>query len=58
MWFLNSERDSSKWATLLAVVLALGSGDAAAQLTPDNTFDNNGLKVDVASQVARERASR
>ena len=52
MWLLNSERNSSKWATLLAVVLALGSGEAAAQLTPDNTFDNNGLKVDVASRVA------
>ena len=52
MWLLNSERNSSKWATLLAVVLALGSGEAAAQLTPDNTFDGNGLKVDVASRVA------
>ncbi len=48
----NSERDSSKWAVLLAVVFALGGGEAAAQLTPDNTFDGNGLKVEVADRVA------
>ncbi len=52
MWLLNSRRDNSKWATLLAVVFALGSGEAAAQLTPDNTFDGNGLKVEVAERVA------
>ena len=48
----NSERDSSKWAVLLAVVFALGGGEAAAQLTPDNTLDGNGLQVEVATQVA------
>ena len=26
-------------------------GEAAAQLTPDSTFDGNGLKVDVATRV-------
>ena len=49
---VNSERDSSKWAVLLAVVFALGGGEAAAQLVPDNTFDGNGLKVEVAERVA------
>ncbi|MCY4573427.1 MAG: hypothetical protein OXF01_11580, partial [Gemmatimonadetes bacterium] len=50
---MNSERDSSKWAVLVAVALcALGGGEAAALLTPDNTLDRNGLKVDVAPRVA------
>ena len=41
------------WAAARAVVFALGSGgEAAAQLTPDNTFDGNGLKVDLATRVA------
>ena len=48
----NSERVDSKWAVLPAVVFALGGGEAAAQLTPDNTLDGNGLKVEVAEQVA------
>ena len=48
----NSARDSSRWAVLPAVVFALGGGEAAAQLTPDNTLDGNGLKVEVATQVA------
>ena len=52
MWLVNSERDSSKWAVPFAVVFALGGGEAAAQLTPDNTLDGNGLKVDVAARVA------
>ena len=53
MWFLNSDRDSSKWAVLVAVAFcALGGGEAAAQLTPDNTFHGNGLKVEVARRVA------
>ena len=52
MWLLNSRRDNSKRAALLAVVFALGSGEAAAQLTLDNTLDSNGLKVDVAERVA------
>ena len=51
MWLLNSESGSSKWA-VLAVVFALGGGEAAAQLTPDNTFHGNGLKVEVPAQVA------
>ena len=48
----NSGRSSSKRAVLLAAVFALGGGEAAAQLTPDNTLDGNGLKVEVAAQVA------
>ena len=47
-----------KWAAPLAVVFALGGGgEAAAQLTPDNTFDGNGLKVDVAARVAEEASA-
>ena len=46
-------RPAPKWAAALAVVFALGGGgEAAAQLAPDNTFDGNGLKVDVAARVA------
>ncbi len=45
-------RPALTWAAALAVVFALGSGEAAAQLTPDNTFDGNGLKVDVAARLA------
>ena len=47
------DRPAPTWraAALLAVVLALGGGEAAAQLTPDRTFDGNGLKVDVAARV-------
>ena len=46
-------RPAPKWAAALAVVFALGGGgEAAAQLAPDNTFDGNGLKVDVAERVA------
>ena len=48
----NSERDSAKWAVLPAVVFVLGGVEAAAQLTPDNTLDGNGLKVEVADRVA------
>ena len=33
-------------------VFALGFGEAAAQLTADSTFGGNGLRVDVAAQVA------
>ena len=47
----NSERDNAKWAVLFAVVFALAGGEAAAQLTPDDTFHGNGLKVDVAEEV-------
>ena len=36
----------------LAAVFSLGAGEAAAQLTADDTFDGNGLKVEVAEQVA------
>ena len=58
MWLLNSERDSSKWAVLVAVAFcALGGGEAAAQLTPDNTFHGNGLRVDVAPRRVAEGAS-
>ena len=52
MWLVNRERDGSKWAVLLVVVFALGGGEAAAQLTPDNALDGNGLKVEVAARVA------
>ena len=52
MWIVNLERDTSKWAVLLAVGFALGGGEAAAQLTPDDTLDDNGLKVEVAARVA------
>ena len=45
-------RLTPRWAALLAVVFALGGGEAAAQLTADRTFDGNGLKVDVAARVA------
>ncbi len=31
----------------------LGGGKAAAQLVPDNTFDGNGLKVEVAERGLR-----
>ncbi len=41
----------SRWATGLAVVFALGTGEAAAQLTADSTFSGNGLRVDVAARV-------
>ena len=36
-------RLTPRWAALLAVFFALGGGEAAAQLTPDRTFDGNGL---------------
>ena len=39
------------WVVPLAVVFTLGPGEAAAQLTPDNTLDDNGLRVDVDAQV-------
>ena len=57
MWLVNNERDNSKWAVLFAVVFALGGGEAAAQLTPDNTLDGNGLKVEVAARVAEETSA-
>ncbi|MCY4508845.1 MAG: hypothetical protein OXG35_18095, partial [Acidobacteria bacterium] len=38
----------------LAVVFVLVGGEAAAQLTPDETFDDNGLKVDVVPRVTEE----
>ena len=44
-------RPAPKWAAALAVVFAFGGGEAAAQLTADDTFHGNGLKVDVAEQV-------
>ncbi|MCY4510543.1 MAG: hypothetical protein OXG35_26825 [Acidobacteria bacterium] len=44
-------RPTPKWAALLAAVLAVGGGEAAAQLTADSSFDANGLKVDVAERV-------
>ena len=44
-------RRAPKWAAALAVVFAFGGGEAAAQLTADDTFHGNGLKVDVAEQV-------
>ena len=47
-------RPAPKWAAPLAVVFVLVGGEAAAQLTPDETFDVNGLKVDVVSRVTEE----
>ena len=44
-------RRAPKWAATLAVVFAFGGGEAAAQLTADDTFHGNGLKVDVAERV-------
>lgn len=35
----------------MAVAVTLAGGEAAAQLTPDGTFDDNGLKVDVAAAM-------
>ena len=45
------ERVSGRCEVGGGTVCALGGGEAAAQLTPDSTFDGNGLKVDVASRV-------
>ena len=51
-------RPALTWAAALTVVFALGSGgEAAAQLTPDNTFDGNGLKVDEAARVVEETSA-
>ena len=47
----SGSRPVPKWAAGLAAVLALGGGEAAAQLTADSTFDGNGLRVDVAEWV-------
>ena len=47
----SGSRPVPKWAAGLAAVFALGGGEAAAQLTADSTFADNGLKVDVAAQV-------
>ena len=47
----SRSRPVSKWAAALVAVFALGAGEAAAQLTADNTFDGNGLRVDVAARV-------
>ena len=38
-------------AAALAIVFAFGGGEAAAQLTADDTFHGNGLKVDVEERV-------
>ena len=40
----NGSPDDSKRAALLGVAFALGSGEAAAQLTADDTLDGNGLR--------------
>ena len=40
-----------KWLALLSVVFTLGVVDAAAQLTPDTTFDGDGVKVTVPESV-------
>ena len=58
MWIVNRERDTSGRAALLAVVFALGGGEAAAQLTPDDTLDGNGLKVRWRRGWPRVRAPR
>ncbi len=57
MWNAHRERGNSSWAALLAVVFLLGGGDAAAQLTLDDTLDDNGLKVDVTPRVVAEGTS-
>ena len=44
-------RPAPKWAAAMAVAFTLAGGEAAAQLTPDSTFDGNGLKVDVAAAM-------
>ena len=50
----SGNRRNPRWAAPLAVVFALllVGAEAAAQLTADDTFDGNGLKVDVAARVA------
>ena len=48
----SGSRPVPKCAAGLAAVFALGASEAAAQLTADSTFDGNGLRVDVAAQVA------
>ena len=48
---VRRSRPAPKWAMPLAVVFVLVGGEAAWQLTPDGTFDSNGLKVDVAARV-------
>ena len=45
-------RPAPTWAAALAVAFTLAGGEAAAQLTPDGTFDDNGLKVDVTEAMA------
>ena len=51
-------RRAPEWAAALAVVFAFGGGEAAAQLTADDTFHGNGLKVDVAEQVTEGANAR
>ncbi len=48
----NGRPDDSKRAAPLAVVVALGSGEAAAQLSADDTLDGNGLKVEMTAAPA------
>ena len=45
----NGRPDDSKRAARLAGVFALGSGEAAAQLTADDTLDGNGLKAEMTA---------
>ena len=35
-----------KWMAMFGVVFALGAGSAAAQLTPDASFDEDGVKIE------------
>ncbi len=44
-------RPAPKWAAATVVAFTLAGGEAAAQLTPDGTFDGNGLKVDAAAAM-------
>ena len=44
-------RPAPKWAAAMALAFTLAGGEAAAQLTPDGTFDGNGLKVDAAAAM-------
>ena len=43
-----------KWMALFGVVFALGAGSAFAQITPDNTFDMNGVKVEGLGKTIME----
>ena len=43
-----------KWMAMFGVVFALGAGSAAAQLTPDATYDTDGFKVEGLGKTIME----